>query len=101
MASRTVAWKCPRCGATYDDHGKGGYERCQYTEGRSGSCNGFLCECEGDGGATHGKYAAPCLTANCYHCGWGGTFPPPPKKALPWEKKALAAGWTPPKGWRK
>ena len=85
-------WECPKCGAKPNTHGNGGKKSCQY-DGH-GVCNGFLCECTGD--ADMHSYAAPCPDANCYHCGWGGTFPVPPKSALPWEKKALEAGWTPP-----
>lgn len=62
----------------------------------------FLCECwdvydDFVDSKEHGHaFADPCTNAVCHHCGWHGTFPTLPKKAAPWEKKALAAGWTPP-----
>jgi hypothetical protein len=64
---------------------------------------GFVCECESQESfddESHGySIAKPCLTANCYCCGWGGTFPKPAGKMPAWAKTALAAGWTPPDGW--
>jgi hypothetical protein len=47
-----------------------------------------------------GSYENPCENAVCYHCGWRGTFQMTPRKDMAWEKKALANGWTPPKGWQ-
>ena len=95
-----MKWACPKCGAAANEHGKGGAGDCKdWRPGRS-YCNGFLCECDGDTGTTHGEsLAEPCPDARCYHCNWAGEFPKPPAKAQAWEKKALAAGWTPPKGW--
>lgn len=97
---RRVAWRCPKCktGAS-SRHGKGGATACQYSQD---DCNGFLCECDQEGDTKHGTYDDPCLTANCYHCGWGGTFPLPRWTAaeLPsWARTALKAEWTPPAEW--
>ena len=98
--SAATRWACPKCGATDTEHGKGGAGECVRPDGH-GRCGGFLCRCEGEGAAAHGTTVAdPCPNARCYHCKWGGTFPVPPKRAAPWEKNALAAGWTPPRGWR-
>ena len=97
-----IRWACPECGATPDNHGKGGEERC---DGRrtSAGCGGFVCECDADTDSGHGDSADdPCHNATCYHCGWGGTFPPPPfnpKSLKGWAKQAWAAGWKPPAGW--
>lgn len=77
-------WKCPKCGATPDSHGKG---KCEYTQGGSGSCYGFVCECDND--RCEATDSDPCPAANCYHCGWGGTFPPPPIKLKGWAKTAV------------
>jgi len=61
-----------------------------------------LCDCDDDTSATHGEtHADPCPNAHCYHCGWQGKFPRPPRNMKPWEKTALAAGWTPPAGWEE
>jgi hypothetical protein len=99
-----IVWKCPKCGAKPDEHGKGGRDRCKYTGGGPGGCVGFLCECEDEERNSmkgHGdSFDNRCLEANCYHCGWGGEFPPVLRKLKPWEKLALAAGWKPPAGWR-
>ena len=96
-----VNWACPRCGAEPGDHGKGGRDKCAQ---EAKACEGFLCECDDDGGPGHGEsYADPCPNANCYHCDWGGTFPPPPfsvSKLPSWAKKAWAEGWLPPAGWQ-
>lgn len=60
---------------------------------------GFICDCPTTTSDEHGSTMAErCPEANCYHCGWSGTFPPTPKGLVPWEKKALEAGWTPPAG---
>ena len=89
-----IKFECPKCGATPNEHGKG--------DCRNRYCMGFVCECDGDTAETHGdSYSDPCPNANCDHCGWFGKFPKPPGKILPWEKKALEAGWTPPVGWNK
>jgi len=99
--SDLVEWKCPKCGATPDAHGKGDCGRDHPDRGLAyRHCMGFLCECAGDSKPPHGESPAdPCYEARCYHCGWAGTFPPPPRALKPWEKKALAAGWIPPEGW--
>lgn len=82
-------WKCPKCGATADKHGK----KCDDSQ----RCLGFICECDHDTDEEHGETLAdPCESANCYCCGWGGTHPKQPKGAATWEKKALTEGWTPP-----
>lgn len=93
-------WVCPKCGAGAHEHGKGGREKCLSNHSL---CDGFVCECDAeyddpDHGATFEK---PCRAANCYHCGWGGVFPPKPKGMQAWEKKALDAGWMPPDARRK
>ena len=85
-------WKCPKCGAR-SKCGKG------VCLSDPGPCEGLLCECEQeDPGDHHGTDRDPCENASCYHCGWGGRLPPIPKKLKPWEKKAIEAGWIPPKG---
>ncbi len=90
----SIKWACPKCGAEANEHGKGGLEKCQ---SNSHSCMGFICECEEETDEAHGTtFDDPCREANCYHCGWGGTFPIKPKGLQAWEKKALDAGWTPP-----
>ncbi len=95
-----VAWACPKCGADANVHGKGGDDKCQY--GTQVDCPGFLCECDEDTGEDHGNtFADPCTSANCYHCGWGGTFPIKPKGMQAWEKKALDAGWSMPEARKK
>lgn len=70
------AWKCPKCGTgAGGTHGKGGAAQCAYGYA-GGVCGGFVCECESDGGGEHGRTLKDsCPLANCYHCGWGGTFP--------------------------
>ena len=93
-----VKWECPACKAPPNEHGEGGAEKCDMRR-LSGLCQGFICECgvdEDEHGESNDK---PCLEAICYHCRWGGRFPPLPKKLKPFEKQAIAAGWTPPKGW--
>lgn len=90
-----IEWKCPKCGAPANGHGKGGDDRCQACE--RGNCGGLLCECDGDTAKSHGEtYADPCEEARCFHCGWRGTFPKKPSGLQAWEKKALDAGWTMP-----
>jgi len=60
-------------------------------------CMGLICECpEGDIDDAHGTLVEPCKNAACYHCGWGGSFPAPTKGLQAWERRAMAAGWTPP-----
>lgn len=93
-----VKWACPNCGAEPEKHGKGGEEKCL---ARGGGCSGFLCDCSDTGSEGHGTFADPCPESYCYHCRWGGVFPPKPKGLLPWEKKALEAGWTPPSARQK
>lgn len=91
-----MKWACPKCGAGPNKHGKGTSEICDRTRRE---CNGFLCECPEDTARAHGTTLADvCKAANCHHCGWGGWFPKAPRKLKPWEKTALAEGWTPPKG---
>jgi hypothetical protein len=99
-----IEFKCPKCQAPPNDHGKGGPEKCNDRHGRSqdSGCMGFICECDNDGSEGHGEsFEDPCPSANCYHCGWGGTFPTKPKGLQAWEKKALDAGWTPPEARKK
>lgn len=95
----TVKWACPDCGADANEHGKGGAAK--YIQRSPGGCSGFICDCDPEinerDGEEHGTvFDRPCETANCYHCGWGGTFPILPKKLQAWEKQALKAGWAPP-----
>lgn len=92
-----IEWKCPKCGATANSCGK---EIDDPLCGGS-SCTGFICECDTDTDDEHGNHwTNPCPNANCYHCGWGGSFPKKPGKMPPWAKKALEAGWKPPEGWQ-
>jgi hypothetical protein len=91
-----IPWECPRCGAPANGHGKGGRDECK--SGGRKECQGFICECD-DSESTCGTFEHPCPNAVCHHCGWSGTFPRPPRHAKPWERRALASGWTPPKGW--
>ncbi len=92
----SASFKCPRCGAEPQKHGKG---RCLQD---TTTCDGLICECDprddpkvddDDHGDT---FTNPCRFANCYHCGWGGTVPVKPKGMQAWERKALDAGWTMP-----
>lgn len=99
-----VKWACPKCGAEAHKHGKGGADRCEDSMAGKHGCEGFICECWEDypcaENAGHGEtHDNPCRNAVCYHCRWHGRFPALSKKAKPWEKQALKAGWTPPKGW--
>lgn len=69
-------WKCPKCGALADKHGKGGEAKCA-TSIRSMGCSGFLCECSDEDGKDHGLTTKDrCYNARCYHCDWQGVFPP-------------------------
>lgn len=100
MAELTIEWKCPKCSAPADKHGKGGAEKCKERRHERSQCQGFLCMCDYDSdsdSATHGtSFTEPCPDATCFHCGWSGTFPVKPKNLQTWEKKALDAGWAPP-----
>lgn len=94
-ADPAAAFRCPKCDAAPDVHGKG---RCA---SRSSECGGFLCECDDEFPESelveHGTvFSNPCTRANCYHCGWAGTVPVRPKGMQAWERKALEAGWTMP-----
>ena len=90
--SKPSKFKCPQCGASPTHHGRG---ECQAPS----TCTGFLCECVDDIGPEHGETLADrCPNASCGHCDWFGAFPLEPKGLQAWEKKALAAGWTPPAG---
>lgn len=97
--SDKIQWKCPRCGAKANAHGKGGRSGCSKFSGRY--CDGFLCVCWEygieDEDPDHGLLLEkPCRHARCGHCDWGGVFPPKPRALVPWEKKALKEGWTMP-----
>lgn len=73
-----IPWKCPKCGADADVHGKGGLDKCEDTIGRSVSnCRGLLCECDLERtGDDHGQsHDNPCPNAVCHHCTWYGTMP--------------------------
>jgi len=89
-------FKCPKCGAEPQEHGKG---RCLNDDR---TCDGLICECSSEEfpeseEADHGEsFTNLCTNANCYHCGWGGKVPQKPKGLQAWEKKALDAGWTMP-----
>lgn len=97
----TTPWACPRCTATNRHHGIG---ECK---GHKADCSGLCCLCdearESDD-EPHGQHRLnPCYEAQCYHCGWAGQLPVPGQTVvdLPdWAKEALAAGWTPPVGWK-
>lgn len=91
-------FKCPKCGASPHEHGRGGIEKC-VNPIEHYACEGLICDCdsrdfprsdEPDHGTT---LENPCTEAHCYHCGWSGTHPKAPKGLQAWEKKALAAGW--------
>jgi hypothetical protein len=97
MKTAKVKWECPECKAPPSQHGKGGGDTCKAHV--LGGCPGFVCECVMDEDRHGESQNKPCVDARCYHCGWEGRFPPLPKKLQPFEKKALEAGWTPPKGW--
>jgi hypothetical protein len=87
-------WECPKCGAPANGCGTKSLE-CR-NHGRH-QCSGLICECDGETGPTHGEALNdPCEEARCYHCGWVGTHPVPPKGLQAWEKKAIAAGWAMP-----
>ena len=98
-------FKCPKCGATPNKHGKGECaDRVSYRE--HSVCLGCICECAEDDNDSeaegHGEsFENPCPNAVCAHCGWGGTLPVKPKGLQTWEKKALEAGWTPPANRKK
>lgn len=107
-APKSFEWKCPKCSADANQHGRGGYETCadRVTSSKDG-CMGFICECEPtiDGDAPMDHISAPdhgttvtnpCDYAHCYHCGFENQFPSPPKNLPKWAKQALEAGWTPP-----
>lgn len=96
-----IKWACPKCGADANKHGKGGKEKCLDNR-RDDECCGLLCECDGDTDEKHGSnFEDPCTNAFCHHCEWSGVFPVKPKGLLPFEKKALEAGWSPPKKRKK
>jgi hypothetical protein len=94
-AAKPSQWKCSECSAPWDACGEG---QCA---GIHGACGGLVCECMGvDTKPGHGESQDDaCPNAVCGHCRWEGRVPPLPKKLEAWEKKALAAGWKPPKGW--
>lgn len=90
------AWKCPNCDAPWGRHGKG---ECECGAVSTELCDGLVCECKQyQRKQGHGTTLPdPCTDANCYHCGWSGRMPQLPKGLQAWERKALDAGWTPPK----
>jgi hypothetical protein len=87
-----IEFKCPKCGASPNGCPKKPKISCM----SHGSCLGFICECTKEGPEHGASFTDVCREANCYHCGWGGTFPVKPKGLQAWEKKALDAGWSPP-----
>lgn len=94
-------WKCPKCGAAPEEHGKGGKEKCVWAP-HSDICLGFICHCDDDGTSGHGESLANrCPAAVCHHCDWYGKFPVIPRGLQPWEKKALEAGWVMPEARKK
>ena len=115
-AEPSTPWKCPKCTAPPNDHGRGGADLCK-SRGSSSYCEGFLCGCndvllDGDFATeertsiTADDYGNtldnPCRNATCHHCGWAGTFPVGavnPDKLRGWAKTAWANGWRPPAGW--
>jgi hypothetical protein len=95
-------WKCPKCGAKADEHGKGGIAECKDWLGSRSRCKGLICECAQDTGSVHGEtFSDRCHHATCYHCGWLGTMPRPLNNIEDWEQKALESGWIPPEEWAK
>lgn len=97
----SLEWKCPRCEAPANAHGKGGKSKCKGPYG-NGLCEGFLCECDDDTDDVHGSsYAEACPAARCHHCLWTGVFPAKPKGLAAWEQKALDAGWEMPAARKK
>lgn len=98
MTTIQFEWKCPKCGAPHDDHGKG---ECHDHFATESHCVGFVCECEVDTEEHGQSLSDPCRAATCYHCGWKGTFPKAPKSLQVWERQALKAGWSPPESRRK
>lgn len=97
------AWRCPKCDAPAGRHGRGGNGKCKsYPRWRT-ICEGLICECDDQGTKSHGlSFGDRCENAVCNHCGWVGALPIAVldgKKLKGWAKKALDAGWTPPKGW--
>ena len=91
-----IKWRCPKCGIGPKECKGKARENCKASHG----CSGFICECPVDAEAHGTTHADPCTDAACYHCGWAGTFPIPPRGIKKWEREALAAGWTPPAGWQ-
>lgn len=121
-----MKWRCPRCFAPEQQHGRG---PCKWRDTDHGYyCDGFLCHCEIDGAIediNHGFDATnPCKTAQCHHCGWRGQFPPngldvitgmldvavsaetspitynfKPEDLKGWAKQAWDAGWRPAADW--
>lgn len=99
-----IEWKCPKCDAPHNKHGKGGKEQCHDVNSRTTAmgCQGFYCDCDFDfdcfdDETDHGmSFDKMCSNAVCDHCGWGGAFPVKPKGVAKWEKQALEAGWDPP-----
>ena len=100
--SDPIKWACPQCGTDYAGNHSSPEETEKCRHRSMAGCQ-FTCECDHDVAKEHGDSLADrCMNASCDHCGWYGEFPPIPwkKKDLPaWAKKALDAGWTPPKGW--
>jgi hypothetical protein len=78
-------WRCPVCNCGPEGCGDDDTVK-KDCEARSLGCLGFVCECDNEGTETHGTPEEPCPAANCYHCGWGGTFP---KKAKAKKKKVV------------
>ena len=105
VSEERFKWQCPKCGAEPHKHGRGGQAACL---AEASECEGFICECEmtEDYSSSelpdHGHVRSnPCENANCFHCGYGGAFPPPPPKSWPkWAQTALKEHWSPPKGWQ-
>lgn len=86
-------WECPKCGAEANECGD---EKKRTSHHLDEHCAGFICECDTDTEEHGTTLSDPCREAQCYHCGWCGTYPRPPLGLQAWEKKALEAGWTPP-----
>jgi hypothetical protein len=101
-----MKWECPNCGATANKCGRKGAKAMSGLavhdlDHNPEICMGLICECSSEGDdPDHGEtFSHPCSEAICYHCGWVGEMPQKPKRLLPWERKALDAGWEPPPGW--
>ena len=96
-----VKWECPECKAPPNKHGNGGSDKCgmdrrgyEVTIAKASSASVTRTRKTMASRKTSLAFMLAATTAD-----GAGRFPPLPKKLKPFEKKALDAGWTPPKGW--